>query len=316
MFANAIDMISKFTRPVKFIMRNYGSDDIIPGTATLFFVNENGVAITCKHVTNELLTCSPINMRYAQYKSEIAMSSPDEPSIIASLEKKYGYTDGVTVQSRSMFFDCVDTGSDSISFNVIAHPKYDLAIIQMNNSKYNRYSEYAVFAKDSSILRRGDFLCRYGYPFSEFSDYEYDKENDDIRWINTGKVGTPAFPIEGMYTRSVVDADNNVFEYELSTPGLRGQSGGPLFDSNGIVFGMQTETSFLHLGFDLENARVRINGRVREVENHPFLHVGRCITVDVIKQFLDSNKIKYYVGDSTGHIETINGDIDERLERI
>lgn len=311
MFANAIEKVSMFTRPVKFIMRNFGSKDIIPGTATLFFINENGVAITCKHVTDELLKCSPINQKYEKYKTEINALPVKGDSITVSIAKKYGYTDGVTLQYKSMFFDCVETDDNSISFNIVAHPKYDLSIIRMQGIKSIRYSGHAIFAKDSTILRRGDFLCRYGYPFSEFSDYEYDATIDEIRWTNSGKIGTPAFPIEGMYTRNVVDADANIYEYELSTPGLRGQSGGPLFDANGIVFGMQSETTFFHLGFDQDNARVRIGGHIREVENHPFLHVGRCITVDVIKDFLDKNKIKYYIGDSTGLVETVNGEADE-----
>lgn len=44
-----------------------------------------------------------------------------------------------------------------------------------------------------------------------------------------------------------------------------------------------------------------------EVENHPFLHVGRCICVDVIKKFLDDNGIKYYVDDGNGGEEIVNG---------
>ena len=32
------------------ISRQFGSAEAVPGTATLFFVNDDGVAITCKHV--------------------------------------------------------------------------------------------------------------------------------------------------------------------------------------------------------------------------------------------------------------------------
>ena len=288
-------------------MRNFGSSEVIPGTATLFFVNENGVAVTCKHVAEELLKCAQINDLYAQYRAELSSLSPEaEPVESESIVSKFGYTPLLTAQSKSMFFDCVESENNSINYSVIKHPKYDLAIIIINNAKTNRYSDYAIFAKDSSRLRRGDYLCRYGYPFAEFSDFEYDENADDINWCGNGQSATPSFPIEGMFTRNIAD-DGKIYEYELSTPGLRGQSGGPLFDSHGIVYGMQSETAFLHLGFDQEKAKVRINGQITEVDNHPFLHVGRCITVDVIKSFLDANGIKYYVGDSTGVVEEING---------
>lgn len=54
MFIDAIDKVDKFTRPLHSIARNYGSTEIIPGTATLFFINEEDYAITCEHVAKGL----------------------------------------------------------------------------------------------------------------------------------------------------------------------------------------------------------------------------------------------------------------------
>ena len=42
MFADAIEYVGGFTRPVKFITRNYNTGTVLPGTATLFFVNDEG----------------------------------------------------------------------------------------------------------------------------------------------------------------------------------------------------------------------------------------------------------------------------------
>ena len=53
---------------------------------------------------------------------------------------------------------------------------------------------------------------------------------------------TPRFPIEGMLTRHIMHG-NEIAGIELSTPGLRGQSGGPLFNSEGLVCGMQSGTN-------------------------------------------------------------------------
>ena len=105
---------------------------------------------------------------------------------------------------------------------------------------------------------------------------------------------TPRFPIDGMYTRNVANKDGKIIGIELSTPGLRGQSGGPLFDENGIIYGMQSLTKHLHLGFDMINDHMTINGRQQVINNQPFLHVGHCVHVDVIKEFLDSKGVKYY----------------------
>ena len=80
----------------------------------------------------------------------------------------------------------------------------------------------------------------------------------------------------------------------MSTPGLRGQSGGPLFDREGLVYGMQHMTSHLHLGFDIKDKEIIQEGKRMKVSNFPFIHVGHCIHVDRIKEFLILNSIKFY----------------------
>lgn len=308
MFADAIERNMKCTRSVHFITRNFGSTEVIPGTATMFFVNDEGVAITCKHVAKSLLQCKQINDIYSAYKNEISSlpEDSDYETQLNEITQKYGYTSETIAELRSLFFDCAKSEEDALNFTVINHNELDLSIIKINNAKSYLYKGHAVFAKDSSKLRRGDFLCRIGYPFPEFTNYEYNVTNDEITWTQKGKNATPLFPIEGMFTREVA-IDSDTVAYELSTPGLKGQSGGPLFDKMGIVYGIQSVTCHLHLGFDQYDTKVRINGEIKEVENHPFLHVGRCICVDVIKKFLDDNNIKYYVDDGNGGEEIING---------
>lgn len=54
MFVNAIEIVEGFTKPIHTITRPYGGV-ISSGTSILFFVNENGVAVTCKHVLNQII---------------------------------------------------------------------------------------------------------------------------------------------------------------------------------------------------------------------------------------------------------------------
>ena len=111
----------------------------------------------------------------------------------------------------------------------------------------------------------------------------------------TGLLGsvTPRFPLEGMITRHLAD-NQGIWGIEMSTPGLKGQSGGPLFDDKGIVYGMQSSTKHLHLGFDIEGLPVMIDGKMTGVSNHPFLHVGQCIGAEVIKAFLAEKGITFF----------------------
>jgi hypothetical protein len=130
--------------------------------------------------------------------------------------------------------------------------------------------------------------------------------NDDIVWKQNGNYYTPRFPIDGMFTRHICDNSGKIIGIELSTPGLRGQSGGPLFNSEGIVYGIQSMTKHLHLGFDMVKEKMLLNGREELINNQPFLHVGQCVHVEIIKDFLNENNIKYYVGDDLNSVESVN----------
>ena len=66
MFVNAIEEVGRFTRPIHTITRNYNETVVSPGAATLFFVNELGVAITCRHVM-EVLGYLPLSTQCHQW---------------------------------------------------------------------------------------------------------------------------------------------------------------------------------------------------------------------------------------------------------
>ncbi len=297
MFADAINLVGNYTRPILMISREYKSQNAIPGSATLFFVNDEACAVTCKHVAEIIIEAEKSVERYESFKKERSniASNPNYKNELKKLEKRYGFHSGVTVEMKSNFLNCVDSFS---TINCILHPEYDLAIIKFIGYKTLQYHGHAVFAKDGDRIQPGDFLCRLGYPFPEYTGFRYDSVNDTICWDLAGNLNTPRFPIEGMLTRHVIGQYGEIMGYEISTPGLLGQSGGPLFTANGIVFGIQFQTKHLHLGFDINRKSMIINGHAQTINNQPFLHVGECIHVNIIKDFLKKNNIRYYVGDS------------------
>ena len=90
----------------------------------------------------------------------------------------------------------------------------------------------------------------------------------------------------------VADDAGNVIGFELSTPGLRGQSGGPVFDSEGKVWGTQSQTIHLDLDFDVDQQVMR-GGLPRRVQDSAFLHVGHCVHVDVLKSFMRAHNVRF-----------------------
>lgn len=291
MFENAIIESQKYTRPILSIIRNY-ANKVIPGAGTLFFVNEKGVAVTCKHIAEIIISSDNIWKKFQEFQHEKASFSNDAKlkNKIRDLEIKYGFQPNTTVQILNTFQNCFDkiTG-----FKIHSHPTLDLAIIKFEGFEKIAYSSHATFPSDNQVINTGKFLCRLGFPFPEFNNFRIN-EADNLEWTKEGIQNTPIFPLEGMITRFVIDK-NEITHIELSTPGLRGQSGGPLFDSEGIVYGMQSHTMHLHLGFDMKEHEVNTKFGQEKISNFPFLHVGRCVHSIQIKKFLHENDVEYFV---------------------
>lgn len=293
MFANAIEEVGGYTRPIHYITKTYGSNQIIAESSTIFFVNENGAAITARHVAEDLIVRQNVDKNYREFKAKLAATegAKNRKAAIKQLEREAGYKAGVATHAKTRFVDCFEKIT-TVTFHL--HPVYDLAIIQFGWEGEKLYHGHAVFAEDRSYTQPGDFLCRLGFPFSEFNDFAYDADTDSLDWIPDGKVACPRFPIDGMVTRFLGDT-HGIYGIEMSTPGFMGQSGGPLFDEDSIVCGMQFATSHLYLGFDVEDYRVIEQGREKRVNNQPFLHVGKCIDAEVIKAFLAEHRIEHYI---------------------
>ncbi|QRR03050.1 trypsin-like peptidase domain-containing protein [Dyadobacter sandarakinus] len=295
MFVEAIEKVDRFTRPIHFIFRYYNGTDIIPGTATLFFVNDEGFAVTCSHVARQILQAQSIYENYQKFRSELRRFEKD-PGLATQrtlLEGKYKINASRPIRILFDFIKCVDKYK---GLSIHLHPTQDLAIIHFRDFESSQYQGHATFLKDSRLVKPGRYLCRLGYPFPEFSNFQYNNVSGDIEWTRDGKTRTPTFPIDGIVTRQIGD-QNEIVGIEMSTPGLRGQSGGPLFDSQGTIFGMQASTRHLHLGFDQVNKEVITGGQRKKVSNYPFLNVGQCVHVDVIKQFLRDKKVSFHEGD-------------------
>lgn len=293
MFTKAIETVAGFTRPIHSIIRNYNNPNIIPGSATIFFINMEGYALTCKHVAEMIIAGENINNKYRAFVAEKnnILKNDEQAEQLLLLEKKYQYTENITAELKTNFVDCVDK---LVGFSVTMHPQLDLAVIKFNGFTNLKYQHCATFMKDDAQLKQGKFLCRLGFPFPEFTNFRYNQDKEEIEWTSSGNNLSPRFPIEGMITRFLGDGHHGIYGIEMSTPGLRGQSGGPLFDENGRICGMQYSTKHLHLGFDLEEKEISINNKIKKVSDYPFIHLGQCIHVAAIKAFLREHNISFH----------------------
>ncbi len=294
MFVAAIERAAQFARPVHSISRAWGSTAVLPGAATLFFVNADGWALTCGHVAKQFAAADQLADKYRAFKAELAKIPPTKKNrkLIQALERKYGYAKGTIFELKNRFMNCIE---GDLALEARVHGAADVTLLKFSNFTRLLCTTFPVFAQTGSELKQGKFLCRLGFPFPEFTNFEYDATADQIQWTTTGRRDTPQFPIEGMVTRHLAGQEGRVVGLELSTPGLKGQSGGPAFDSEGRVWGIQAATNHLDLDFDVDVEVIR-SGQKRRVQDSAFLHVGHCVHVDVLKQLMRDHGVAFAEG--------------------
>lgn len=293
MFVNAIETAGEYTRAIHTIQHFHGSDSALPGAATLFFVNDEGWALTCKHVAQQVMVADQLHAHTQAYREALAALEPgasaDRREAVA---REHGIQPGALTAMKNAFVNCAD-GIDEITLEF--HPVHDVALVHFKGFSSLRVSSFPVFAGAHDALKQGRFLCRLGFPFPEFSNFRFDAATQAIEWTHEGRDSTPRFPIEGMVTRHLAEQDGSISGFELSTPGLRGMSGGPAFDTDARVWGMQSSTAHLDLDFDVD-VEVTRGPELRRVSDSAFLHVGRCINVEVLKGFMREKGVRFLEG--------------------
>ena len=155
------------------------------------------------------------------------------------------------------------------------HPKTDLAVFRVNNSDSG--SKFVPVTFRGDVIEPGEMLCRAGYALLEnMLVIKWDDANK--QFVANGQ--PPLFANSGMVSRFIVDTEDGSTLIEVDSPGLKGQSGGPLFDAQGHICGMQIRTTHYPLGFD--------------TGSHPgYYHVGQALSAGTLTEFLDAQGVAY-----------------------
>ena len=254
-------------------------------------INDDGWALTCKHVVAVLAQQQQISANYTGFKARVAAvpKRMNPKKWQRECEKHWKLLPNTTVQIMSRFINCVDIMT---GYKVVVHPQLDIALVQFQGFTKIMCKTYPVFATNGKELAPGKGLCRLGFPFAQYTNFSYDSTADKLQWTTTGMAQSPLFPLDGMVTRMVANPMQEPIGIELSTPGLKGQSGGPAFDVNGVIWGMQSQTAHLDLDFDI-NKEVLRGGLPKQVKDTAFLHVGHCIHVNELKKFMRANNVLF-----------------------
>lgn len=273
MFADACEKMMKCTFPL--ISSRHmvdGSSD--SGIGTFVVINPEGWALTAAHVLMHMVKHKEY-LRNIREVDEWNAQHPDERR-----EKDPKWTD-----HHSIWLGIPNVDIETAYINA----ELDLALFKMRNFRKEYVKEYPTF-KDPSKLRVGTSVCRLGFPFTSAATTFVDDKK--IFVINKGVIPVPFFPNDGMYTRTLADGktkDEDSFDklfLETTSPGLRGQSGGPIFDRSGNIVAIQSRTAHMRLGF-----------KSNPVSQNPFpeqiMNLGLGVHVKSILQVLDKKGVKY-----------------------
>lgn len=292
MFSKAFQMAAGYTRPVVIASRTVNGE-CHSSVGAYVVVNREGWFLTVAHLFGLIEQQSAAARTYRKYRSDVRAMDHDVASRRLYRKRKLRHFEvprPESVRDHSTWWGIDGVVAHDVRVAAVA----DLALGRLEPFDPASVAHYPVFKTPGSDYRPGRSLCRLGFPFHEIVP-SYD-EQKGVFTLPRGAVPLPLFPLEGMLTRILIgrpptltakasEGETSQF-IETSSPGLRGQSGGPIFDSDGVVWGLQSHTRHHPLGFA---PQVPGRGHVEE----QFLNTGVGVHAQPILQLLQQSGVEH-----------------------
>lgn len=303
MFRNANAIARDFTKSVVMSRRTV-SGTCSAGNGAFVVVNAEGWIVTAAHVIlqiNELVGQEQAYLSHKQNEADIrADTALPEKERRAKLQALGKLAPESTARAAVWFGDPATGQAIGSSLEqIVIFEAVDLAVAKLAGFNAGLVPRFPKFKSPGADFAPGASLCKLGFPF--FSGKPVWDDAANSFHYPPGALDTTYFPMEGIFTRSqqVVPVDATgipvptpfVLEViETSSPGLKGQSGGPMFDTEGNVWALQCQTSHSALGF---SPLVEVNGK-KTVE-HQFINMGMGPSSQTIMAAMASLGIKFEV---------------------
>jgi len=292
MFAQACALVRQFMRPVIISVRFYDKTTACNG-GNFVILNEEGWIITVAHLFESFQAWKK-HMEDIEKFHASQQTAQDKPWLTA--KQKRNSLRNIKANPRWITNHSFWWGKDRVSLEDIRIlPEADIAVGRLEPFDPAFVKTYPIVKDPTINLNPGTSLCRLGFPFHELKT-SFNEETSSFM-LPPGVLPLPLFPLEGIFTRNVLTGKSKDERYEIkwletSSPGLRSHSGGPIFDTKGTIWAIQSHTRHFPLGF---SPKVITDGK--EVEEHQFLSVGLGIHPELIVQFLRDNGINFKLSD-------------------
>ena len=292
MFAKACKLAQGFTFPVISSIRLVDGS-VSCSLAAFVPLNEDGWVLTTAHLWDSWQAFTQHQNEAARHDEESKRIELDATLTVKQKRKQLARLrpNPKCIMNHSWWW-----GVDSMKLAEVQLLKEaDLVVARLEPWKPDLVGTYPTLKDPSRNMDPGTSLCKAGFPFHSIQA-TYDEAKKTFV-LQEGAIPCPLFPIEGIYTRDAFAGKSGDGKYDLlfletSSPGLRGQSGGPIFDTKGTVWALQCSTQSLALGF---HPTIKSGGR--EVQEHQFINVGLGVHCQVIASFLRDLGISFQISD-------------------
>lgn len=287
MFNKAYNVANKFTHPLIVTLRFFDST-IEGGLGSFIVLNDEGWCMTAAHNFGAVFTFNQHQRELKECQEKIDKINSNTQ--IKDKQRK-ALARAIKPNKKWLTDFAILLGGQPI--NILQHFIYgenDIAFFQIDSKALIGQKVFPKI-KNSSNISPGTSLCKLGFPFVEVKPTF--NINTKQFALPPNLLPIPLFPIEGIYTRNLlqgktVDGSMGILYIETSSPGLKGQSGGPIFDSDGNVYAVQSQNVTLPLGF---KGTVVVNGK--KIEENQFFNVGIGVHPMTIELLLKKHNIKY-----------------------
>ena len=286
----AVSIAAGFTRPMVISWRT-AKGECGSTIGAYVVVNRGGWILTAGHLLDIVRQHQDSARRYEGYRGNVVEFHRDiaaDKRYRAKGVRTFHQPAASSVRNHSVWW-----GTDGVRLiEARIMPAADLALGRLEPFDAAAVARYPVFKDPARGHAPGRSLCKLGFPLHRIEPV-YDEKAATFT-LPEGSVPLPMLPLEGMFTRVVntrapgsVAGDPTPF-IETSSPSLIGQMGGPVFDADAVVWGIQSHTVHHALGF-----RPPVPGGAAGKVEHQFLNTGLAVHARTVRGLLDAEGIEY-----------------------
>lgn len=286
MFNKAYNIANKYTQPLVVTLRFFDGT-LEGGLGSFVILNKEGWCITAAHNFGAAFAFNQNQAEIKEYQEKVEKINSN--SQLRAQQKK-SLLKSLKSNKKWLTDFAILLGGQPI--NILENHIYgenDLAFFKIDPSIMKDLNIFPKIKKSNNISP-GTSLCKLGFPFVEVKP-SFDFSTRQFT-LPSNLLPIPLFPIEGIYTRNLsmgtTTYGTDILYIETSSPGLKGQSGGPIFDTEGNLYAIQSQNVTIPLGF---KGTVDVNGK--KVEENQFSNFGIGVHTQIIELLLDRHNIKY-----------------------